>query len=90
MRERRPTLPRRILSATRTIIVITITLIVAGCSYGRSYELRGQIVGVDSARHELTVKHEAIRGFMPGMTMPFNDWQAAELLAEMRRADASR
>jgi protein SCO1/2 len=33
--------------------------------------LRGQVLAVDRARQELTIKHEDIRGFMPGMTMPF-------------------
>ncbi len=41
----------------------------AGCSRSREYELRGQILAVDPARHELTIKHGDIRGFMPGMTM---------------------
>src|SRR6185503_21391016 len=44
---------------------------VAACSRARSYELRGQIVAVNPSRQEITVKHEDIRGFMPGMTMPF-------------------
>ena len=35
------------------------------------YELRGQILAVDSVRGEITIKHEDIKGFMPGMTMPF-------------------
>lgn len=43
----------------------------AACSKEREYELRGQVLAVDTARRELTVKHEDIRGFMPGMTMPF-------------------
>ena len=41
------------------------------CSRGRTYEMRGQIVAVNPSRQEITVKHEDIRGFMPGMTMPF-------------------
>lgn len=43
----------------------------AGCARGREYELRGQVVAVDEARQEITIRHEDIRGFMPGMTMPF-------------------
>ena len=38
---------------------------------GRQYELRGQILAVDPSRGEITIKHEDIKGFMPGMTMPF-------------------
>jgi len=33
--------------------------------------VRGQVLAVDPARRELTIKHGDIRGFMPGMTMPF-------------------
>lgn len=37
----------------------------------REYELRGVVVAIDSASHEITIKHEDIPRFMPGMTMPF-------------------
>jgi protein SCO1/2 len=48
------------------------SLLLAGaCSRGRAYELKGQVLAVDLARQELTIKHGDIRGFMPGMTMPF-------------------
>ena len=48
-----------------------LVLPLAACTRGREYELRGQILAVDSARQEITIKHEDIKGFMPGMTMPF-------------------
>ena len=51
----------------------------AACGRGQEYELRGQIVAVDTARHEVTIKHEDIKGFMPGMTMPFKVRNAALL-----------
>jgi protein SCO1/2 len=48
------------------------SLLCAGaCSRGRQYELKGQVLAVDPVRQELTIKHGDIRGFMPGMTMPF-------------------
>jgi protein SCO1/2 len=37
----------------------------------RVYELRGVVVAVDPARDEITIRHEDIPRFMPGMTMPF-------------------
>lgn len=46
--------------------------LLSACTRAREYELRGQIVAVDPARAQLTVKHGDIRGFMPGMTMPFH------------------
>jgi protein SCO1 len=46
-------------------------LLIGGCRRGAEYELRGQVLAVDPVRQELTIKHGDIRGFMPGMTMPF-------------------
>src|SRR5690349_22528918 len=37
----------------------------------RTFQLKGQIVAIDAARQELTVKHDDIAGFMPAMTMPY-------------------
>jgi protein SCO1/2 len=37
----------------------------------RQFELVGQILAVNPERNEVTIKHEDIKGFMPGMTMPF-------------------
>jgi len=48
-----------------------IALSLTACSRPPTYDLRGQIVAVDPARQELTIKHEDIKGFMPGMTMAF-------------------
>jgi protein SCO1/2 len=49
-------------------------LALSACSAGReepSYELKGQILAVRAETHEVLIKHGDIRGFMPGMTMPF-------------------
>jgi protein SCO1/2 len=51
--------------------ILAVLLLISGCSKGREYELRGQVLAVDPDRQELTIKHDDIRGFMPGMTMPF-------------------
>ena len=37
----------------------------------REFEIVGQIQAVAPERGEVTIKHEDIKGFMPGMTMPF-------------------
>jgi len=37
----------------------------------RRFELRGKVIDVDSAGRTVTVEHEEVEGFMPGMTMPF-------------------
>jgi protein SCO1/2 len=37
----------------------------------RQFELVGQILAVSPERNEVTIRHEDVKGFMPGMTMPF-------------------
>lgn len=37
----------------------------------KRFELTGKIVAVDVDRRQVTVSHEDIKGYMPGMTMPF-------------------
>ena len=37
----------------------------------RQYELQGQILGIEPTRNEVLIRHGAIAGFMPAMTMPF-------------------
>ena len=62
-----------------------IVLLIAGvtaCSRSpqpRQYGLTGQILGIDVERNEVLIKHEDIKGFMPGMTMPFKVRDAALL-----------
>lgn len=51
-------------------ILLAVTVLSA-CSPAREYELRGQVLAVHPDRQEITIKHEDIQGFMPGMTMPF-------------------
>jgi protein SCO1/2 len=52
-------------------LLVGSVLLAGACSRGREYELKGQVLAVDPVRRELTIKHGDIRGFMPGMTMPF-------------------
>ena len=75
----------RKLSLALTILCVC----AAACARGqREYELHGQVLAVDADRREITIKHEDIRGFMPGMTMPFkvregtalNGWTAGDLV----------
>lgn len=55
------------------LAVASLFALAAACAPTRSqeYELRGIVVGVDAARQEITIRHEDIPRFMPGMTMPF-------------------
>src|SRR4030065_1722890 len=53
--------------------VVALAALATSCggAAARQYELPGQILAVDTSKGELTIKHEDIPGFMPGMTMPF-------------------
>lgn len=46
------------------------------------YELKGKVVAVDRAKGEVTVDHEDVKGYMPGMTMafPLRDAEALKVL----------
>lgn len=37
----------------------------------RQFELVGQVVSVQADRSEITIQHQDVKNFMPGMTMPF-------------------
>ena len=51
-----------------------------GCQRpAQHYQVHGQIVAVDPARQELTIKHEDIPGFMPAMTMAFKVWAPRQM-----------
>jgi len=64
----------------RVVSLIAIALVVAGCNRqppAREYELKGQILAIEPARSEVLIRHGAIVGYMPAMTMPFTvgeDW----------------
>jgi len=56
-------------------VPLTAALVLAGCGRtetpAREYQLQGQILAVRPERSEVVIKHGDIKGFMPGMTMPF-------------------
>jgi len=53
-------------------LALTVALACAsGCGSGRTYTLTGQVIAIDSARREITIRHRDIPGFMSAMTMPF-------------------
>src|SRR5688572_18956492 len=49
----------------------------------RTYELQGQILAVRPERSEVVIKHQDIKGFMPGMTMPFTVKDSALLAGKL-------
>lgn len=74
---------------SRFVCPLLLFLIVSACSREKRYELEGQVLAVDHARGELTVRHEDIKGFMPGMTMPFKVVDKA-VLTERKPGDLIR
>ncbi len=53
--------------------------LLTGCSRAREYPLVGQVLAVDLNQQLITVKHQDVVGFMPGMTMPFKVKEPREL-----------
>ena len=74
-----------------TWVPLVCLIALTGCSRtpdasARTYELQGQILAVRPERNEVVIKHEDIKGFMPGMTMPFTVKDPA-LLSGRERGD---
>jgi protein SCO1/2 len=66
-------------------LAVLIALNFAGCqprlrvksATEKHYDLKGKVAVVDKPHHLLTIAHEDIKDYMPGMTMPFSvkdDW----------------
>lgn len=71
----------------RTLAFLGIVAAGAGCNRGtRSYELRGQVLGIDAERREVLLKHEDVPGLMSAMTMPFRA-REERLLEGLRAGD---
>jgi len=66
----------------RSCIVLLLCVAAASCarrSDERRYPLQGQVLAVEPARKQITLKHEEIKGFMPAMTMPYDVHDAGAL-----------
>jgi protein SCO1/2 len=63
------------MSILRTAPVLIVAFWLSGCSEApptaRHYQLEGQILALRPDDREILIKHGDIKGFMPGMTMPF-------------------
>ncbi len=65
------------------VAALALALLLQACSpppsAPRQYELQGQILAIRPQQQEILIKHGDIKGFMPGMTMPFKVRDAALL-----------
>lgn len=72
--------------------VLLLAPALAGCvsqSTARQYVLEGQILAIRLEENEVLIKHTDIKGFMPGMTMPFKVRNSA-LLEDKSAGDLIR
>jgi protein SCO1/2 len=56
------------------VVVAALAVGVPGCRRqppARQFQLTGQVLAVAPRRAEITIRHDAVQGFMPAMVMPF-------------------
>ena len=70
----------------RVLVVIAALVAAASCSNAKTYEMRGQILGINRDKMEILVKHEEIPGLMAAMTMPWKV-QHANMLDNLEPGD---
>jgi protein SCO1/2 len=73
----------------RQVLGIGFALVAAACggsSDHREYTLQGQILSVAADHKEANIKHEDIKGLMPGMTMPYKVRDARQF-ADLKPGD---
>ena len=70
----------------RVAALLLLLFAAASCSSAKTYEMRGQILGINRDKMEILVKHDEIPGLMAAMTMPWKVENAA-LLENLGRGD---
>jgi protein SCO1/2 len=64
---------------SRVVALLVLLAAAASCSNAKTYEMRGQILGINRDKMEILVKHDEIPGLMAAMTMPWKVQQASML-----------
>ncbi|HTY64099.1 MAG TPA: SCO family protein [Acidobacteriota bacterium] len=56
------------------VLALLVAVAVSSCQRTpeRRFELKGKVVSVDKSQHQVTLEHEAIKGYMDAMTMSFD------------------
>jgi Cu/Ag efflux protein CusF len=71
-------------SLLNRIAIACLALGLAGCATpkpqeaAKTFQMRGEVTGLDAGGHVTTIKHEAIPGFMGAMTMGYPVKDAGE------------
>jgi protein SCO1 len=71
---------------SRVAALLFLLAAAASCSSAKTYEMRGQILGINRDKMEILVKHDEIPGLMAAMTMPWKV-QNAGMLDNLGRGD---
>src|SRR5690349_9245076 len=56
------------------VLGVALALVITACRPApetKSYQLHGQVLAVHADKQQITIRHEDIVGYMPGMTMSF-------------------
>src|ERR1700733_13554626 len=58
------------------VACLAAAMVLAGCARqvaapSKTFQMRGEVMGLDAGGHVATIKHEAIPGFMGAMTMGY-------------------
>jgi Cu/Ag efflux protein CusF len=59
----------------RVVFFLCLAVVAATCTSRpdqREYTLQGQVLAVTPNRHQATINHEEVKGFMAAMTMPYS------------------
>ena len=64
---------------SRVVALLALLAAAASCSSAKTYEMRGQVLGINRDKMEILVKHDEIPGLMAAMTMPWKVQQASML-----------
>jgi len=63
----------------RVVALLALLAAAASCSSAKTYEMRGQVLGINRDKMEILIKHDEIPGLMAAMTMPWKVQQAGML-----------
>ena len=66
---------RKVIFGIATLAISAALILLPSCrrrsANERRYDLKGKVVAVEKDKRLVTISHEDIKGYMPGMVMPF-------------------